>query len=1698
MNILRGSARARQVMAWLGGALLCVAGTVAQANSVGATSNRGMFLEPLVATGTVTRADRAGLDIAIERYRRDVAQAVGDLDAYARVEPLVEYLRSHPTSPWRVSLLTNIALRYEQLGYVQRALDFDAQAVAAGAAASGAVGAEADAALADELELHAWLGHAEETKALLANPRVAMLQGGAHLKAVDARLALQTLQSDPGQAMRCGWVALEHLMRLRGASAPQLAALSAMRSGSHGTSLAQLAAWADEQHAGLKTVHVASVRDMPLPAVVHMKTDHFAMLAAARGLGASRQYRLVDPVLGDDRWVSGKALAAEMSGYALVDATEPMRRASTDEAARVMGAGNPTKKFSGATSGTQDNQSGGDCTGPSAGSSGFSGSSETKGSEQPSGSADGSACDACTAPCAKAPGGMPDYAVQSLNIGLTLHDMPFTRATAVGPAVTFSVYYSQNEANQPAVFTFSNLGQKWTHNWLAYVTDDPTQVGQNVGLYKRTGGFVNYTGYNAADGTFTREARSEQLVLASTSPVKYVRHFADGSQEVYTSSDGTSAAGRRVFLTKVMDAAGNAVVLGYDSQMRLSTITDASSVVTTVGYQTPTSLLISSVSDGLGRHADFGYDANGRLQSISDTLQMSSSFGYDGNGNVNSMTTPYGQTLFNSVIVSPLNRYIEITDPLGKTERVEYESTGGNGITGPAATPKGMNVATFDVNLRDTFYFDKVAYVAAKRADGTFDYTQATVMKHWAETQPGNAVVAPVLLATRHPMNGNTEWEWYLYPDMIGADGNYSPKTVTDIWTMTSSGRVLPDNTSRVTQVTYNTQGQITTMIDPLNRTTTYQYDTNGIDLLKITQSDTAGHSEVVYQASNYTSGHLPQTVIDAAGQTTNYTYNGLGQLVTVTDPLHELTTYNYNAQHQLINIVNADTIKQIKFGYDTFGRVQTVTDSEGYTKTFGYDNLNRVTSVTYPDNTSDVTNYDRMDVGSTVDRLLHKTTFTHDAQRRLKKVLDANSNTTFYDWYDNDRLHTFTDGNSHVTTWTIDAEGRVQQKAYPSGQGYTIAYDSAGRESTRTDTNGHVRTIGYNKDDTVASLGYTGGTTDTQNFFYETMYPRLLSMLDKQTTVTTTFAYVPAGTKGAGQLKSEVSSQTSNPVSYTYDELGRQKTRTVNGSTETWTYDAIGRVQSDANALGSFTYTYLGETAQPQTEVLAGGKVQTKWQWNTNVNDRMLVSITHPSAPGAAAAASGMGWFERLETMLGLTIAHPVAPHAVVLANAAGINYTTQTGMFTGRSSGADSWTYGYDKTNRLKSAAYGGTGAGQGGQYTYDAADNLTKIATTNPASTENYVPNADNQVASTTGAIAASWIYDQNGNVTDDGVNTYAWDVENRPVKITNKSTGHVSSFNYDGLGRRISIGERDSGGGTTTTWFAWCQGVATPCGSTTGSNASNYFSQGEYNPGASPVYLYYARDHLGSVMQTMDASGNTVYTRTYGEYGKTYNTSGSANAVPTMGYAGMYQHSQSGLYFTLNRIYDARDGRWLSRDPSEEDGGSNLYGYAGAAPNQYTDPLGLSKLTVKYFNGSSRVIENPSAQDLITTLNSSADHSISLLQIFGHGGPFEICISGGNNCVDTLTSNLNVVSGGNQVANIQPSLAQKLGVGAQVRLEGCNSASGDFNMSRSISESLTNVPVTGGWGYQLGYENHPIFGNSSGSFGFKRTYLNGKLQ
>ncbi|MGH7840607.1 MAG: hypothetical protein ACREQT_03710, partial [Candidatus Binataceae bacterium] len=124
---------------------------------------------------------------------------------------------------------------------------------------------------------------------------------------------------------------------------------------------------------------------------------------------------------------------------------------------------------------------------------------------------------------------------------------------------------------------------------------------------------------------------------------------------------------------------------------------------------------------------------------------------------------------------------------------------------------------------------------------------------------------------------------------------------------------------------------------------------------------------------------------------------------------------------------------------------------------------------------------------------------------------------------------------------------------------------------------------------------------------------------------------------------------------------------------------------------------------------------------------------------------------------------------------------------------------SYAYDSASRLTQLSYGtgGVGSTNVGTLTYSGAcpecrrrdangrvinKGGTLAATTLPANISGNSFNADNGM---TGFNGQPLSYDANGNLSSDGTNSYSWDARNHLASI---SGGVTASFLYDPFGRR----------------------------------------------------------------------------------------------------------------------------------------------------------------------------------------------------------------------------------------------------------------------------------------------------------------------
>ena len=1362
---------------------------------------------------------------------------------------LAGFIQGFPDSRWAASLLLHLGVENYNSGRYSEALATWQQAWEKFKTVQDPKAkAQADRTLGELARLYSKLGRMEALEKLLDSAKDRPLEGPATALVAAARDSLWMMKTQPGFCFRCGPLALD---RIRSHENPQAAGnplIMQSQSTTNGFSLSQVAGLSRELGMNYQMAFRSNGAAILIPSVVHWNVGHYAALVQRDG----ERLLVQDHTFRSSLWMTTEALEHEASGYFLVP-SGPLptgwRQASETEGKTVFGKG--------VTSSTDPNA--------------------TTPDDQKFTDDDQKSCH-----------GMPVYAIHALLISLNLSDTPVGYAPPVGPAVYFTATYNQKEANQPATFYYSNLGPKWTYNWLAYISDNPSSPNADVSFYANGGGGVSFTGFNPATQQYAVELMS-QASLTKTSSSTYEMLYPDGSKKEFELSDGSVGTSRRVFLTKVVDPAGNYVQLKYDSQLRLTNITDAIGQATKILYQNPSSpYLITGVMDPFGRAAYFDYNPYGRLAQITDVIGLSSQLFYDTNDFINTLTTPYGTSTFatgatNGVI------WLQATDPLGSSELAEYTQNQVLPSGDPSGAPAGMPVFNAYMYGRDSYYWNKKAF-----AEAAGDFTRAKIF-HFLHCADG-ATSSRVLESVKEPLENRV---WFDYP------GQASPGFLGGVTLEKPSliGRVLDDGTTQLYSYQYNIIGNITGTTDPVGRAFTFVYSTNAIDLTEVRMTHN-GKNELQTRIG-YNSQHLPLTITDASGQTTTNTFNSRGQVLATVNARSETNSFFYATNGYLLSLTGAlqTTNDVVSFTYDGFGRVRTLTDTEGYTLTVDYDALDRVMKLTFPDNTTEQFVYDRLDLAASSDRLGRWTTNTYNALRQLTQVQDPLNRITSYSWCKCGSPNSLTDPMGRTTTWQYDLQGRKTSKTYVDGSTVTYIYEnSTSRLKTRIDEKLQQTSYSYFADNTLAQISYANALVPTPSvsFTYDPDYRRVSTMQDG--IGTTVYSYNPITASpilGAGRLASVSGPLPNSVATYFYDSLGRISSRSINGVAYQVSYDSLGRPYSMTNALGTFKYSYVNATPRLAVESYPNGQTNLYSYYN-NVGDQRLKTILHLKPNGSLLSSFGYAYDSYGQIKY----------------------WTNQTDVVPSRF-----WSFAYDAANQLTNGVLtDGVITFDAHNYVYDIAGNRLQersIAVTNQL---NY--NALNQLISVNPALTNS---------------SYEWDAENRLTAI-NIGT-HRSEFSYDGLWRRIKMTEKENGIITNAIAFLWCGSQICELRDFSGSAVSRrLFSQGENIPvGGSLTNYFYTKDHLGSIREALNQSGTLVTRYDYDPFGRLSVI--VENLSTAFKFTGDVLHGSSGLYLTLYRALDSQSGRWTSRDPIGPLAGHNLYDYVLNDPVNLVDPFGL---------------------------------------------------------------------------------------------------------------------------------------------------------
>ncbi len=1327
-----------------------------------------IFGEPLVSVGrNPTSAESFQLADALERH---VHRSLPD-----DFSALEEFLARHPNSAWSPALTFDLGMEFYNTGWYSKALACWENAWRVLKTESDpAAKILGDRAAGELAYMYGRLGRMAELETLLDSVKDRVFIGPATEKIAGARQGLWTMRNRPEVAFRCGPFALDRILTMQRATNAGCEIIRNAASTTNGTSLSEVSELSRKLGINFQMAYRDKGAPLLMPAVVNWKVGHYAaLLREENGL-----HLLQDPTFGNDAWVSRRALEAEASGYFLVppgDLPAGWRAVSEAEGKKVFGKGSTANSDPDAT--TPDDKTSG--------------------------------CPDSTLPPMPYNGirGMAVADAHLMVVSLHLQDAPVGYRPPVGPPIYFVASYSQREAGQPGSFNYSNLGSKWTFNWLAYIKDNPSALSADVSYYTDGGGSLPFTDFNTNTQTFASQLKNQAL-LKRTSTNGYEMSFRDGSKIIFALPDSVGGTSRRVFMTQKIDPRGNSVQISYDGTFRITGVTDAIGQVTAFSYEHPSdSRKITKVTDPFGRFALFSYDGNNRLAQITDVIGLTSQFTYDSGDFIHALTTSYGTSTFEKG-ENGRQRWLVITRPNGEKERVEYNEY--NAITGvtagdPAAeVPSGMGVANNYLNYRNSFYWDRKAYAA-----GPSDYTKAHLY-HWQHY--GN-LSGGIVESEKAPLENRV---WYTYD---GQGATYATGTSDQ---PKAIGRVLDDGTTQLRRFSYDSGGNITNTMDARGRTVSFIYATNLVDLLEVRQI-TSGNNDLLARFI-YNTQHLAIASMGASAQWTTNTYNARGQLTSSRNPLGEINSFNYDANGYLLSVDRplAGTNDSLRFTYDGFGRVRTMGDSDGFFITNSYDNLDRLTNMAFPDGTFAAFTYDKLDQVKSRDRSGREVTFTYDSLRRMTSMRDALNRALRFEYCDCGSLSALIDPMGRATRWEYDLQGRVTAKQFPDGSRTLYTYENTtSRLKTIRDELGQVTSYEYFPDDLLRRVSYPTAqvATPAVSFTYDANYPRMIARTDGLGT--TSWTYQPVGAFGAMDIASVDGPWANDTVTFQYDALGRQTNRAINGVAQALAYDAAGRIISVTNALGNFTSTYDGVTERVLDLSFPNGQT-SHFDYFGNAGDRRIQRITHRKPDNSLISQ--------------FTYDRSVSGNIT--------NWLQELGSAT------NEWSIGYDVADRLINVMANQSGSNIASTFAYDRAGN--RLAESVGGTNREFLYNALNQLSSSSDTTLTN--------------SSYEWDAAHRLVAIV--SGAQRTEFGYDGQGRRCRIVEKTNNLIQSERRYVWCGTELCEERDASDTVLRRFFGQG-FTVGSAKYF--YTRDHLRSVREVVDAAGQVQSRYAYAPFG-----------------------------------------------------------------------------------------------------------------------------------------------------------------------------------------------------------------------------------
>lgn len=719
----------------------------------------------------------------------------------------------------------------------------------------------------------------------------------------------------------------------------------------------------------------------------------------------------------------------------------------------------------------------------------------------------------------------------------------------------------------------------------------------------------------------------------------------------------------------------------------------------------------------------------------------------------------------------------------------------------------------------------------------------------------------------------------------------------------------------------------------------------------------------------------------------TRSAFNNYGNPTCSRDANGNETSYIYDSTFSFLKTVTNALLQQVKteyYGVDgvaadfgLYGQIKNVTDPNMLMSTTKYDSLGRAKERIMPDN-------------SVTERFYPSPNdYGNVGTQHMKVTAGGLTTLTYFDGMGRTikEIKTGPDGKDIVTEVSYDKRGKVTQKSLSyflgaSPIGYvSYTYDDSGRV-TRVDYPDGTRTLDCYDDLVSVSIdadnrkkrvtkdargnvvkveeymdSFTSCSTAAETPYTKTIYTydpldRIISVKDSKNNLTE-IQYNSLGQKtsmddpdmgictytydGNGNLKTQTDAKEQT-IRFEYDKLNRLTKKiypddkeTVNVYDEPGTGHPKGKLTTSTDASGMVTKYFYDDINRIQ-------EVTTKIDGNNykvrTVSDELgrMKNLTYPDGEVVSYSYNG----PVLKSVVGFAVFNNFnevgLPKNVDYANNA------QT-------------SYDYDSLNyRLKTIKTTTPAAGNIIDVAYDyynggrvksITDNLEDIPAPpienltlhyNHATKPHALTSISND---TNGPNFRNILYDENGNMENDGIRIINYNYDNMPTAINYQ--GVISNFVYDSNGNRIKK--------ITPAGMTIYIGGLYEC---TESGCIKHIYAGSQRIALknSMGAFYYHQDHQGSSRAITDSSGIIAERIYYGPFGAVISDSGGIRVKHK--YTSQEYDEETGLYNYNARLYDPQLARFITADTVVPDPMSpasfNRYAYVQNDPLNYVDPSG----------------------------------------------------------------------------------------------------------------------------------------------------------